>query len=80
MPRVDVNNYPAIKEHLDQYYEKLEKRDDQGDTPYNLRSCAYMNIKIQLHHIIKHKKRYKLKSIQFKYNLNINHKKGDTRI
>ena len=43
MPRVDVNNYPAIKEHLDKYYEKLEKRDDQGDTPYNLRCCAYMD-------------------------------------
>jgi adenine-specific DNA-methyltransferase len=41
--RIDVNNYPAIKEHFDQYYEKLGKRDDQGDTPYNLRCCAYMD-------------------------------------
>jgi len=41
--RIDVNNYPAIKEHFDQYYEKLAKRDDQGDTPYNLRCCAYMD-------------------------------------
>jgi len=39
--RIDVNNYPAIKEHLDKYWEKLVKRDDQGDTPYNLRCCAY---------------------------------------
>ena len=39
--RVDVNNYPAVKEHLDKFLEKLVKRDDQGDTPYNLRCCAY---------------------------------------
>ena len=41
--RVDVNNYPAIKEHLDKFWDKLAKRDDQGDTPYNLRCCAYMD-------------------------------------
>lgn len=41
--RIDINDYPAIKEHLDKYYEKLEKRDDQGDTPYNLRCCAYID-------------------------------------
>ena len=41
--RVDVNNYPAIKEYLDNFWEKLVKRDDQGDTPYNLRCCAYMD-------------------------------------
>ena len=40
--RIDINEYPAIKEHLDNYYDKLVKRDDQGDTPYNLRCCAYM--------------------------------------
>jgi hypothetical protein len=39
---IDVNNYPAIKRHLDQYYPQLEKRQDKGDTPYNLRNCAYM--------------------------------------
>ena len=43
LPRIDVNNYPAIKEHLDQYLPKLIKRTDKGDTPYNLRNCAYMN-------------------------------------
>jgi hypothetical protein len=31
-----------IKEHLDNYYEKLVKRSDQGKTPYNLRNCAYL--------------------------------------
>ena len=41
-PRIDVNEYPAIKAHLDQYWDKISKRADKGDTPYNLRNCAYM--------------------------------------
>ncbi|SUE33128.1 TaqI-like C-terminal specificity domain-containing protein [Rikenella microfusus] len=41
-PRIDVNEYPAIKAHLDQYWDKISKRADRGDTPYNLRNCAYM--------------------------------------
>ncbi len=40
---VNINDYPAIKQHLDQYYPQLEKRCDQGKTPYNLRDCSYMN-------------------------------------
>ena len=40
-PRIDIEKYPTIKAHLDQYWERLEHRTDQGDTPYNLRSCAY---------------------------------------
>jgi len=28
---------------LDQFYSQLEKRSDKGDTPYNLRNCAYMD-------------------------------------
>jgi hypothetical protein len=43
IPRIDIENYPAIKKHLDEYWEAISKRDDQGDTPYNLRSCAYMD-------------------------------------
>ncbi len=43
MPPVDINDYPAIKKHLDGFYEKLSKRADKGDTPYNLRNCVYMN-------------------------------------
>ena len=39
----NINNYPAIKNHLDQYYPQLQKRCDQGRTPYNLRDCSYMN-------------------------------------
>ncbi|KGN74322.1 hypothetical protein HQ47_04480 [Porphyromonas macacae] len=42
LPRIDVNEYPAIKAHLDQYWGKISKRADKGDTPYNLRNCAYM--------------------------------------
>ncbi len=38
---VNINDYPAIKKHLDAYWQKIEKREDQGDTPYNLRNCAY---------------------------------------
>jgi type I restriction-modification system DNA methylase subunit len=49
-PPINIENYPAIKEHLDQYYDKLEKRGDKGITPYNLRNCAYLdkfdNVKI----------------------------------
>jgi len=40
---VDINEYPAIKQHLDIFYDKLAKRADKGDTPYNLRNCVYMN-------------------------------------
>ncbi|WP_279268057.1 TaqI-like C-terminal specificity domain-containing protein [Pelistega ratti] len=39
---IDVNKYPAIKKHLNQYYDKLESRQDKGVTPYNLRNCNYM--------------------------------------
>jgi len=42
IPPVNIDDYPAIKNHLDQYYPRLEKRADKGDTPYNLRNCAYM--------------------------------------
>jgi type II restriction/modification system DNA methylase subunit YeeA len=38
---INVDSYPAIKKHLDKYYAELEKRQDKGDTPYNLRNCAY---------------------------------------
>jgi len=43
IPRIIVGDYPAIKAHLDEYYAKLAKRSDKGDTPYNLRNCAYMD-------------------------------------
>ena len=43
IPPVNICDYPAIKAHLDQYYEKLAKRADKGVTPYNMRNCAYMD-------------------------------------
>ncbi len=43
IPPVNVNKYKAIKKHLDKYYSNLEIRQDKGNTPYNLRSCAYLD-------------------------------------
>ena len=42
IPRIDINDYPAVKAHLDQYWDKISTRADKGDTPYNLRNCAYL--------------------------------------
>ena len=42
-PKVDLDEYPAVKRYLDQYWAQLAPRTDQGDTPYHLRSCAYWN-------------------------------------
>ncbi|MBS5796838.1 MAG: class I SAM-dependent DNA methyltransferase [Dysgonomonas mossii] len=39
---IDVEDYPAVKKHLDKFYPELEKRQDKGYTPYNLRNCAYI--------------------------------------
>lgn len=43
IPPVDVNDYPAIKRHLDKFFPMLSNRTDKGDTPYNLRNCVYMD-------------------------------------
>ena len=42
IPRIDINDYPAVKEHLDKYWDVISSRADKGDTPYNLRNCAYL--------------------------------------
>ena len=42
IPRINIEDYPAVKAHLDQYWDKIRDRADQGDTPYNLRNCAYL--------------------------------------
>ena len=42
-PSIDMKDYPAIKEYLDSYWNAISKRQDKGDTPYNLRRCAYMD-------------------------------------
>lgn len=43
IPRINIKDYPAIKKHLDEYWDKISTRADKGDTPYNLRNCAYMD-------------------------------------
>ena len=42
-PPINIEDYPSIKQHLDLYWDKISKREDQGVTPYNLRNCAYMD-------------------------------------
>ncbi|MGL2592420.1 DUF7149 domain-containing protein [Helicobacter pylori] len=42
IPPIDIEKYPAIKAHLDAHYDAIATRCDQGDTPYNLRNCAYL--------------------------------------
>ena len=42
IPRINIEDYPAVKAHLDQYWDKISIRADKGDTPYNLRNCAYL--------------------------------------
>ena len=41
-PRIKIEDYPAVKAYLDKYWDKISKRADKGDTPYNLRNCAYL--------------------------------------
>lgn len=41
--RVHIEDYPTIKQHLDNYWDKIEPRADQGETAYNLRNCAYLD-------------------------------------
>ena len=41
VPPIAVDDYPAIKSHLDGFYTHLAKRRDRGITPYNLRNCVY---------------------------------------
>ncbi|STO74352.1 putative type IIS restriction-modification protein [Helicobacter pylori] len=42
IPPIDIEKYPATKAHLDAHYDAIVTRSDQGDTPYNLRNCAYL--------------------------------------
>ncbi|GHQ38275.1 type IIG restriction enzyme/methyltransferase [Helicobacter pylori] len=42
IPPIDIEKYPAIKAHLDFHYDTIATRSDQGDTPYHLRNCAYL--------------------------------------
>ena len=40
---INIDDYPSIKMHLDKYWDNISVRADKGDTPYNLRNCAYMD-------------------------------------
>ncbi|WQX76778.1 class I SAM-dependent DNA methyltransferase [Helicobacter pylori] len=42
IPPIDIEKYPAIKAHLDAHWNTIATRCDQGDTPYHLRNCAYL--------------------------------------
>lgn len=41
VPKIDINDYPALKAYLDVHSDKISNRSDQGDTFYNLRNCVY---------------------------------------
>ena len=54
LPRIYIEDYPAVKKWFDEGgiayngklykgFSQIEHRADQGDTPYNLRNCAYMD-------------------------------------
>ncbi|GAA8613158.1 class I SAM-dependent DNA methyltransferase [Helicobacter pylori] len=42
IPPIDIEKYPALKSHLDSHWNTIATRSDQGDTPYHLRNCAYL--------------------------------------
>lgn len=42
-PKINIEDFPEIKEYLLKFEPKLSKRYDQGDTPFNLRNCAYID-------------------------------------
>ncbi|GAA7337241.1 class I SAM-dependent DNA methyltransferase [Helicobacter pylori] len=42
IPPIDIEKYPALKSHLDSHWDTITTRSDQGDTPYHLRNCAYL--------------------------------------
>ncbi|MGL2761777.1 DUF7149 domain-containing protein [Helicobacter pylori] len=42
IPPIDIEKTPATKAHLDAHWDTIATRCDQGDTPYHLRNCAYL--------------------------------------
>ncbi|GAA9184444.1 hypothetical protein Taiwan55_05490 [Helicobacter pylori] len=42
IPPIDIEKYPVLKTHLDSHWDTIATRSDQGDTPYHLRNCAYL--------------------------------------
>ncbi len=45
VPPINVKNYPAVKEHLDNY--KLSNRKSKGDTQYNLPGYGFLPLLLQ---------------------------------
>ncbi|MFW5628338.1 MAG: Eco57I restriction-modification methylase domain-containing protein [Candidatus Cloacimonadaceae bacterium] len=43
IPSISIGDYPAIKKHLETDWSRVKQRRDQGNTPHNLRSCAYID-------------------------------------
>lgn len=41
-PRINIDHFPILKEYFDTHFNLLKTRADKGDTPYNLRNCAYI--------------------------------------
>lgn len=41
IPPINIEDYPAIKDYLLSFEPQLSKRYDKGNTPFNLRNCAY---------------------------------------
>lgn len=42
LPPIDINEFKPVKDHLDTYFDHINARGDKGNTPYNLRNCAYL--------------------------------------
>ena len=42
LERIHIEDNPTLKAYLDEHMEEIKHRYDQGDTPYNLRSCTYL--------------------------------------
>lgn len=38
---IEIENYPAVKKHLDSFKDELERRCDKGNFYYELRACDY---------------------------------------
>lgn len=41
IPAISMDDYPAVKNYLDEHYDEIKDRGDKGQTPYNLRNCVY---------------------------------------
>ncbi|PUE63331.1 hypothetical protein B0174_11875 [Arcobacter caeni] len=42
-PSIDIEEYQKIKNHLNQFEQKLQTRSDKGSTIYNLRDCKFIS-------------------------------------